>query len=76
MTELYGVIGPLEVARPHRPGPYRCGCNPSYGQSCLGCDGSDAERGESSAHRRERESREAIPPCLLPAHHDLNGGAA
>lgn len=28
------------------PGPYRCGCNPSYGQSCRECDGTAAEQRE------------------------------
>jgi hypothetical protein len=29
-----------------RPGPYRCGCNPTYGQSCPDCDGTAAEQRE------------------------------
>lgn len=25
-------------------GPYRCGCDPTRGQSCRYCDGTDAEQ--------------------------------
>lgn len=32
----------------HRPGPYRCGCNPAFGASCRQCRGDDVEAaGES-----------------------------
>jgi hypothetical protein len=52
------------------PGPYRCGCNASYGQSCPECDGTAAEdrelhRSGTSRWRetiRARERREQ--PCL------------
>lgn len=40
------------------PGPYRCGCNPTYGQSCRYCDGVDAEdaelrRADTSRYRQQ-----------------------
>lgn len=33
--DAYAVTWP----RAAMPGPYGCGCNASYGQSCRGCDG-------------------------------------
>ncbi len=41
-------------------------CSHSAPDSCRRCDGQDAETWESAAHRRERESREQIPPCMQP----------
>jgi hypothetical protein len=35
-TDAYAVTWP----RSGMPGPYGCGCNASYGQSCPACDGS------------------------------------
>jgi hypothetical protein len=35
------------------PGPYRCGCNPTYGQSCRDCDGTAADEREMSKRRWE-----------------------
>lgn len=39
------------------PGPYRCGCNAAFGQSCRECDGTNAEEREMDrlppARRRE-----------------------
>jgi hypothetical protein len=35
-ADAYAVTWP----RAAMPGPYRCGCNASFGQSCPACDGS------------------------------------
>lgn len=42
-----------------RPGPYRCGCNASYGQSCSYCDGSEADAREADQVRRAAKRAEA-----------------
>lgn len=36
------------------PGPYRCQCNPSHGQSCRYCDGRDVDDREQARQRRAR----------------------
>ena len=47
-SDAYAVVWP----RSGGPGPYRCGCNASYGQSCPGCDGTDADAREQARTRR------------------------
>lgn len=55
------VPGPLAPpARTHLPGAARCGCNPTLGQSCEGCDGTRAERYWRPAEDRNHE----LPPCM------------
>lgn len=72
MSELYAVIGPLATSRPHLAGPYLCGCNSSFSESCVRCDGTDSETYETAAHRREREAREVLPPCMRAGYVSAN----
>ena len=39
---------------------YGCGCNPSYGQSCPDCDGTNL--------RKQARIPEALPPCMTPGY--------
>lgn len=58
--EVYGVLGPLwPPVRDGRPGPGRCGCNPTYGASCRECDGTAAEERAAWADARRAERRAA-----------------
>ncbi len=56
------------------PGPGVCGCNPTYGDSCAGCDGSDAERRELwRMPRAERRALELRNLRLSPHWQALHG---
>lgn len=59
---LLGVFGPLaEPVRRMELGPYRCGCNVTYGQSCSRCDGTSADEWEvERAAREEQQKRERL----------------
>lgn len=56
------------------PGPTACGCNPTYGQSCPGCDGSEAERQDMwRMPRAERVALELRNHRLDPHWRGLHG---
>ena len=67
---LLSVYGPLAApARTGGPGPYRCGCAASYGESCPACDGTDAEQREyRQATRAERRAYDAGMAAWYLAH--------
>lgn len=59
------------------PGPYRCGCNASYGQSCGECDGTYEDQREAARMRRRRlQARPTTEAKGWPAVYARNEGAA
>lgn len=55
-------LGPLVAG-----GFGRCGCDPTRGESCRACDGTDAER----FYRRGDDERHPLPPCMCDTDEEV-----
>lgn len=67
------------LSRPVRPsfrGPYRCGCNPSFGASCAFCDGTESEISEY--YQANRAQRRVFDAAMAAWHltHTTGGSDA
>ena len=83
MSRMWPASGPLVLPAVRGGIGYRCGCLPSYGESCPRCDGTGADEWEvRKAHRapagRRMSTAElwALIEACRPTHTDTPGDAA